>query len=112
MDKNRLIDLATAATESGICDAGLVERLREAIAIQIGDVSRENLLHIYRRRILRTVEGSRLRAETAALISFLERHQQDHLLMASVSLKEGGGELFLMNSSGDRILHWMSMFSK
>ncbi|GAA2203180.1 hypothetical protein GCM10009787_65180 [Streptomyces bangladeshensis] len=112
MDKNRLVEIVRAAAESGVCDSRLLDRLTETISINVGSVSRDNLLQIYRRRLKRTVDGSRLQDETMSLLSFLEEYQQDTLTMASVSLGGGGSELFLLDSEGENILHWMRMFSR
>lgn len=107
-----MIELVGVAVDSGVCDERLLERLADISSIEMGGVSRGDLLHIYRRRLKRTTSGSQLQSETVSLISFLEQYQSDDLTMASVSLGAGGGELFLMDSNGDRILHWMSMFSR
>lgn len=107
-----MIKLVGAAIESGICNERLLERLNDIASIEMGGVSRDNLLHIYRRRLKRTPPGSQLQTETVSLISFLEQYQRDDLVMVSISLGMGGGDLFLMDSNGDRILHWMSMFSR
>ncbi|MFF2199378.1 hypothetical protein [Streptomyces sp. NPDC058145] len=107
-----MIELVRNAAKSGICDPQLIERLDDTAEIETGSVSREDLLHIYNRRMKRTIPGSKLQSETASLISFLEQYQRSDLTMASVSLRAGGSELFLMDSNEEHVLHWMSMFSR
>lgn len=112
MDKNRFVEITEAAVESGVCDAQVLDRLTAVMSIDVGSVSREDLLHTYRRRLKRTTPGSQLRIETIALLSFLEKYEQDALAMVGASLEEGGSEIFLMDSEGQHILHWMRMFSR
>ncbi|MFF9177083.1 hypothetical protein [Streptomyces sp. NPDC014793] len=107
-----MIEIVRKAAESGICDAHLIDRLDDTTEIETGNVSREDLLHIYKRRMKRTTPGSKLQSETASLISFLEQCQRNDLTMASISLKTGGSELFLMDNNEEHVLHWMSMFSR
>ncbi|MEU2434908.1 hypothetical protein ABZ595_01685 [Streptomyces rubradiris] len=112
MDTSRLMKLVGTAIEAGVCDPRLLDRLTDTSSVEAGTVSTEDLVHIYRRRLKRTPTGSQLHSETKALVDFLEQHQHDSLVMMSVSLAGGGGELFLLDRDGEKILHWMRMFSR
>ncbi|GBQ03992.1 hypothetical protein SSP531S_54820 [Streptomyces spongiicola] len=112
MDQNQLRDLLSSAVEAEVCSNEALDLTRNAIAVESGEVTRENLLNIYRRRLRRTEEGSALRADTQVLISFLESYPGDTLNMLSVKTKEGGSHLFLTNPSETEVLHWMRMFSR
>ncbi|MGC4999325.1 MULTISPECIES: hypothetical protein [unclassified Streptomyces] len=112
MDADRMTRLITEAVASGICDHQLLGKLDGLSSVESGSVAKANLLHTYRRRINRTPTGSDLHKETASLLSFLEKHQQDDLTMASATFEDGRSELFLLDAEGDRILHWMRMFSR
>ncbi|MDL5203538.1 hypothetical protein [Streptomyces sp. ALI-76-A] len=106
------MSLISAAVEAGICDSDLLDRVAEVTSIEAGEVSRSNLLQIYRRRLKRVDVGSGLHEETKSLISFLESFEGDHLVMISITLESGGGEMFIADAEESRILHWMRMFSR
>ncbi len=112
MDKSRLTKLVSAGIEAGVCDARILNRLSAVSSIEAGSVPRDNLVHTYRRRLKRTSPGSQLHSETKSLVEFLEDHQDDTLVMMSISLEDGGSELFLMDSDSKKILYWMRMFSR
>ncbi|MFI1162501.1 hypothetical protein ACH4UM_02575 [Streptomyces sp. NPDC020801] len=112
MDAGELTRLVAAAVESGVCDRSILERMVNVTRVEAGEVSPDSLLHTYRRRLKRTNPGSELEAATEALISFLEENRERAVVMASVVLESGGGEIFILNAEETQILHWMRMFSR
>lgn len=80
-------------------------------AVECGRVQRASLLHMYRRRLGRTGEGTDLRAVTERLVNFLEAYEKEELEMISFRTADGRFWLFLADEEKSRILFWMSMFS-
>ncbi|MFP8963045.1 hypothetical protein ACLIYP_21165 [Streptomyces nanhaiensis] len=79
-------------------------------AIECGTVSRDSLLHTYRRRLKRTRENHTLHTKTENLVAFLRDYPEEELTMVNYYTSEGEMRLFLANYECSRILFWMSMF--
>ncbi|MCX4670419.1 hypothetical protein OG453_27630 [Streptomyces sp. NBC_01381] len=112
MDQHRLRELITAAAGEDRCPRDLLGAMQNIVSIETGEVSRNSLIHTYRRRLARTADGSPLQTETAALVSFLESYSGDTLNMVSVKLEGGGYQMFLTDPYLAKILYWMRMFSR
>lgn len=113
MDKSLMRDLLVSAARQGVCSKDVLASIVEGeFAVEVGDVSRSSLRHIYGRRLSRTEAGSPLHSKTQELVSFLEDYSGDTLSMISLSIEGGGYHLFLADSPVTKILFWMRMFSR
>ena len=93
MDQAELRGLVAAAVEGGMCPPELLDAMQNVTSIEVGEVSRSNLLHMYRRRLRRTERGSPLQEQTAALVDFLTARSEEMFNMVSVRLEAGGYQL-------------------
>lgn len=112
MDQAKLVTLLERAAIEGICTGELANIVAAECEINSGEVSKESLLHTYRRRLRRTEVGTSLHNETRSLIDFLEGHPSVGLSMISVRPESGGFHVFLANSHETRILFWMKMLDQ
>ncbi|WP_156665390.1 hypothetical protein [Rhodococcus phenolicus] len=109
MEIDNIIEVAKDAIRRGVADESLLRIAESATSATGGPVSRDSLLHIYRRRRRYTGGNELLAQQTEELISFLEGHTADDLLMIEILDHEGASRLFLGTADGPKILHWMRM---
>ncbi|QNS05066.1 hypothetical protein [Streptomyces xanthii] len=110
-DASRFNELLSAGVRSGRVPLELAEAIGKPASIESGKVDRDNLIHIYRRRLSRTAPGSELRVQTEELLDFLESWPEKKMAMISAGTRDGRTHLFLADSDLDSVLHWMAMCS-